>query len=122
MTHTDKTRVVFLICTWRATDESEWETDVLAVFPDHLGANSPNTMMAYDHVGQHFYVTEDYLKWKKLAKPEEYADLASELTNLFDYDLDIAQNNNERQTFMRTGYSRRIRQLRRVLEAARSHV
>lgn len=55
---------------------------VLAVFPDMketFNGYRHNNITCYSHVGQHSACNPDYLKGKRLAKPEQYADLLNEL-------------------------------------------
>jgi len=64
---------------------------ILAVFPDDLYNErlyGKKMVTCYEHIGQHSGCTTQYLKGKKLARPEQYADLQKELENI-GYNLNI---------------------------------
>lgn len=58
-------------------------SDVFAVFPEEPGTNDPQTMLCYAHIGQHSYCHSGYLAGKRLASPEEYESLLSELQDIY---------------------------------------
>lgn len=78
-----KTKVIF-----RKTKEDE----IVAFFPEHL-SKSPRTgetmIMSYMRVGQHSEASIGFYRSLKLATPDEYKPLYSELTDMFDYNLDV---------------------------------
>ena len=58
--------------------------EVFAAFPTLLGDMSPYTMCGYAHIGQHGAYCMSYVADAKPAKPEEYAPLLAELTQIYD--------------------------------------
>ena len=60
--------------------------DIIAFFPEQYGFPNCNKymMMSYMHIGQHGEADyEGCVMVSKLAKPEEYADLLSELKRIY---------------------------------------
>lgn len=76
-----KTKVIFRV----AKDASR---EVVALFPAEAGTNDPWTCSCYVHMGQHGSASVDYVHASRLAKPQEYRDLAHELERI-GYKLDI---------------------------------
>ena len=69
-----------------------WPEDgtMIALFPAVAGDPDPSTCSSYEHMGQHG--AADYLhvvQATKLATPEDYAELANELTGV-GYNLTVA--------------------------------
>ena len=64
---------------------------VIAIFPEEVATDDPATCYSYEHIGQGG-ACRDYvvIKRSRLAKPEEYADLKSELESR-GYSLKIIQ-------------------------------
>lgn len=60
------------------------EGTVVACFPTLLGTNDPYTMTSYVHVGQHGSCSTGFVSFSKRAKPEEYADLLSEIKSIYE--------------------------------------
>lgn len=91
-----KTKVIFRI--WPKSKGG----DVIALFPQHAAtAGKPEHCLSYQHIGQHggadlFGLTCDL----RLATPEEYADLKSELESL-GYSLRVCKRTNETDRMMR---------------------
>lgn len=72
-----KTKVIF-----RKFPKSEGG-EVIALFPAIAGkAGDPYTCSSYIHIGQHASASVDLVRSTRLAKMEEYKDLARELINL----------------------------------------
>jgi hypothetical protein len=65
--------------------------EVIAVFPYEIEGR--NTVSSYMHVGQHSACLWDINHFTKPATPEQYKELAKELTNL-GYDLTIITRRN----------------------------
>lgn len=84
---TDKTIVLF-----RAEKHGNFKGDVTAVFPCIPGS-SEHDMSCYVHIGQHSSCTMEWYYTTRPARPEEYADLKTELENYGStdsrYSLDI---------------------------------
>lgn len=78
---------------------------VFAAFPTIAGDMDPGTMTGYAHVGQHSSYHQNYVSSAKPAKPEEYADLHSELKSI-GYNLKVMRK------MTREHYEERKRQLR----------
>lgn len=79
-----KTKVIF----------RKWKDgEIIALFPEDLGTNSPYTCACYQHTGQHGACDPGIVSDTKLATPDEYRDLRHELENLHPepYDLQIIQ-------------------------------
>jgi len=67
----DKTKVLF---------RKFKEGDVIAIFPEQCGNESPYTCSSYQHVGQHGACDpQGLMRTTKPAKPSEYKDLMMEL-------------------------------------------
>jgi hypothetical protein len=64
---------------------------VFAVFPD-LVFNNAGNITSYAHIGQHSACSKEYLRGKKLASPEQYNDLYSELIGQGYDDLQIVDS------------------------------
>lgn len=64
----------------------KFKGEIIALFPEHVGTNNPQTCLAYAHNGQHFSI-DSTLRCAK-ASPEEYSSLAKELA-FIGYDLRI---------------------------------
>lgn len=80
---TEKTKVIF----------RKFKREILALFPELLGTNSPYTCSCYAHLGQHGSCEPTGVIFEsKPAKPSEYRDLAAELRSL-GYNLDIIKRN-----------------------------
>jgi hypothetical protein len=62
--------------------------EVLAIFPQCVGTMNVYTCMCYAHIGQHSAMDISYARNGRLARPDEYAKLQSELESL-GYNLDI---------------------------------
>ena len=75
-----KTKVIF---------KKYYNGNIVAAFPQLIGTNSPFTMQCYEHVGQHYSGAESYLSILKPAKPQEYADLLTELQDI-GYDVKVS--------------------------------
>lgn len=70
------------VCFRVETDKAGAE-HVLAVFPFELGTNSPSTMSAYAHIGQHSSADHTYVvNGTRPATEHEYRALAAELTRI----------------------------------------
>lgn len=64
------------------------EPEILAIFPSEPGTNEYD-MTCYAHVGQHGSCPQTYIYRTRLAKPAEYADLLTELRQIYgpEYEL-----------------------------------
>jgi hypothetical protein len=56
--------------------------DIIALFPAMVGDNSPRTCGSYMHIGQHGAADPGLVESTRLAKPDEYAALQSELESI----------------------------------------
>lgn len=63
-------------------------SEVIAFFPETY---ADGTLMCYAHNGQHSTAELTYYWITIKAKPLEYEELAKELTELYDYQLEIKQ-------------------------------
>ena len=81
-----KTKVIFLY--------NEANEDLFAYFPDEVDHGI--FKVAYSHVGQHSSVHPDYAKESRLATPEEYKDLKSELESI-GYNLTVVDKRSMEQ-------------------------
>lgn len=61
---------------------------IMAYFPDLPYAHTGEGRVCYSHIGQHSGCDPDYLHRCKVATPEQYKDLAEELTSI-EYVLNI---------------------------------
>lgn len=82
-----KTPVVFLWEHPALVDNTPIPSQVFAFFPN-LPEGHNNAFTSYAHVGQHSPCALEYARECKLARPDEYADLAKELESI-GYDLKI---------------------------------
>jgi len=80
----NETKVIFR--KWNGKDGT-----VIAIFPEELGTYDPSICYSYEHIGQGgSYRDYVVIKRSRLAKPDEYADLQSELESR-GYSLKIIQ-------------------------------
>lgn len=87
-----------------------WKKDIIAIFPEELGDNSPYTCSSYMHMGQHGACDPHIvINNSRLATPEEYNDLKEELENQIGYNLIIIQRYRERHLRTRENELKRIR-------------
>jgi hypothetical protein len=70
----------FTRCIFKMTPSHMGEKEVVAFLVD-VPAN-PYSIMSYMHVGQHGEATREFFYDCKLATPDEYADLKSELQSI----------------------------------------
>ena len=82
------------------------ESFITAIMPYELGTNNPSTMGCYEHIGQHGYCHDEWVRIQKRAKPEEYGYLLSELESI-GYGVEIIN----RFDMMKTYKSRRMQLL-----------
>ena len=81
----EKTKVIFR----KVKNPYTKDWDIVAFFPETYYRGF---MTCYAHIGQHGEADILFYKYStKKAKPEEYADLRKELTDLVGYDLKIMQ-------------------------------
>ena len=68
----------------------EQHDDLFAVFTEdkRTGTDGLKLFNSYAHIGQHSDASEGYIKECRLATPEEYKDLATELESI-GYNLEI---------------------------------
>lgn len=71
---------------------------VFAVFPYMTGTIDPHTMQMYAHVGQHGSACMDYLDECRLATPDQYRHLKSELEGI-GYDLEVLEDYDRQEAF-----------------------
>lgn len=76
---------------FRATGPRK-QPEITAVFPTECGT-SRYDMTCYAHVGQHSVCQVDWYRETRKAKPEEYADLLAELSQVYapEYELVVKQ-------------------------------
>ncbi len=82
----EKTKVIF-----RKFKDGE----IIALFPEVQANDSHWGCMSYMHIGQHGAARYNIVWDTKLAKPEEYADLKTELEDL-GYNLEVRKRVNKR--------------------------
>jgi len=83
-----KTDVIFRVDTTK-----DWKGTIFALFP-HDVADHKGSVTSYQHIGQHS--SADYhhsIRTSKLAKPNEYKDLKTELESI-GYNLNIVKKQN----------------------------
>ena len=64
--------------------------DVIALFPEELGGNSPNDCSSYMRIGQHGSADVYTMSKLKAATPEEYNSLLTELQSI-GYNLKVCK-------------------------------
>ena len=73
----DETRVIFKM----TPKDGFYESEVIAFLLDVYG-NSLDNIMSYMHIGQHSEASFQFFYKCKLATPEQYADLKTELESI----------------------------------------
>jgi len=84
-----KTKVLFLV-----NEKDPKNPDLFAYFPEENYDNRGNLKVGYSHVGQHGGVDPRYAKESRLATPEEYQNLKTELESI-GYNFDVLNSTNE---------------------------
>lgn len=86
-----------------------WRGDVIALFPEKPGNMSPYTCASYQHIGQHGTAPPALIiLHSRPARPEEYASLHEELTNI-GYDLQVIKRHTRAHLEARKAELRRMR-------------
>jgi hypothetical protein len=80
----EKTKVIFR----KIKNDYTGDWDIIAFFPETYDRGF---MTCYEHIGQHGEACLQTYWATKKAKPEEYADLYRELTELVGYNLRVMQ-------------------------------
>jgi hypothetical protein len=83
------TKVLFLV-----NEKDPKNPDLFAYFPEENYDNKGNLKVGYSHVGQHGGVDPRYAKESRLATPEEYQNLKTELESI-GYNFDVLNSTNE---------------------------
>jgi len=87
----EQTDVVFRVDTTK-----DWKGTVYALFPHEIANYSSGNVLTYQHVGQHSEGDYGYcVSTSRLAKPEEYNELHSELTQI-GYNLNVIKKQNRK--------------------------
>ena len=86
---TTLTKVLFLV-----NEKDPKHSDLFAYFPEENYDNKGNLKVGYSHVGQHGGVDPRYAKESRLATPEEYQNLKTELESI-GYNFDVLNSTNE---------------------------
>lgn len=73
---------------FRLAKSGEFSKQVNAVFPTLPGTNDPATATVYSHIGQHGTCSRGWYQTTRAAKPEEYADLLTELRGIYEEEPD----------------------------------
>jgi len=88
---TELTKVIFI---GNSDDPAALERgdyyEIMAVFPEQRERDG--SYVCYAHIGQHSSACREYIEEGRLATPEEYRELESELSNVIGYNLDVIQD------------------------------